>query len=308
MGELESMSAIQARKWKQSIKFDGKPIGEWLSVNDSALASQEDIGSPYTDKSDSLESLSQNNEHDNAGSQDTSLQQPNCINSTNAAIVRGNQSRESLEFTCTQSGSITPADSDMEEVQVNNTSITGDYAIFLQELEEKLSASLQAIVRSALSSLRTQLELELKTLRTNVEHLLGRITELESKVERVQEVLPVSSDTGRDMNVVTPSIAVIGEKNACESYADMAAQEQLKELQSQVQSLSSKQTQLELEKERERRICNVLIGNLHEGEDESEDELNEKVAAVFTDISKSSSSLLSHGGLAGSHPARAVLC
>ena len=133
------------------------------------------------------------------------------------------------------------------------------------------------------------LELELKTLRTNVEHLLGHITELESKVERVQEVLPVSSDTGRDMNVVTPSvspaenIAVIGEKNACGSYADMAAQEQLKQLQSQVQSLSSKQTQLELEKERERRICNVLIGNLHEGEDESEDELNEKVVAVFTD-------------------------
>ena len=53
-------------------------------------------------------------------------------------------------------------------------------------------------------------------------------------MERVQEVLPVSSDTGRDMNAVTPSvstaenIAVIAEKNACGSYADMAAQELLK--------------------------------------------------------------------------------
>ena len=83
--EFESMSAIQARKWKQSIKLNGKPVGEWLPVNEesiSALARQEDIGSPYTDKSDSLESVSQNNEHDNAGSQDTSLQQHNCINTT----------------------------------------------------------------------------------------------------------------------------------------------------------------------------------------------------------------------------------
>ena len=29
--EFESMLQVQARKWKQSIKFQGKPIGDWLA-------------------------------------------------------------------------------------------------------------------------------------------------------------------------------------------------------------------------------------------------------------------------------------
>ena len=43
------------------------------------------------------------------------------------------------------------------------------------------SISLQIIVKSALLSLRTKLELEMDSLRNNIECLQGRIIELESK-------------------------------------------------------------------------------------------------------------------------------
>ena len=71
-------------------------------------------------------------------------------------------------------------------------------------------------------------------------------------------------------------------KDVAISYASAAAQDQLLQLHSQVQSLSSKQLQLEQEKERDKRKCNVLLGNLREGENEQEDELNEKILEVFS--------------------------
>ena len=69
--EFESMSAVQARKWRQTVKFDGKPIGEWLLMNEmhlESLASQKESESNHSSAND-------NNE--------TSLQQANSVNSTN---------------------------------------------------------------------------------------------------------------------------------------------------------------------------------------------------------------------------------
>ena len=31
--EFETLAGVQARKWKQSIKYGGKPLGAWLSLN-----------------------------------------------------------------------------------------------------------------------------------------------------------------------------------------------------------------------------------------------------------------------------------
>ena len=58
-------------------------------------------------------------------------------------------------------GYVFSIDSTVREVIINGT---GDYTLLFQNLEEKLSASLQAIIRGALSFLRTQLELELRKM------------------------------------------------------------------------------------------------------------------------------------------------
>ena len=162
---------------------------------------------------------------------------------------------------------------------MTNLSVRGDYCVLFQELEKKLSVALQSIIKDAFSSLRSQLELELHTLRKNVKTLQGRVTKLESKIK---EVAPLRGDSRSSINRATPSkstaenVSVPGNESFSVSCADAAAQEQFRQLQSQVKSW---QIQSEMEKERE----NVLLGNLHEGEDEMDDELNEKLKAVLTD-------------------------
>ena len=68
------------------------------------------------------------------------------------------------------------------------------------------------------------------------------------------------------------------------SYAQAAAQDQLRQLQSKVDTLTSKQVCLEKEKEREKRNKNVLFGNVREGE--SPNETREKVGEVIRDLLK----------------------
>ena len=280
--EFESMSAVQAKKWKQSIKFNGKPIGDWLAMNESyidALASQKDSeGSPGNGGSPSLV-----NEHDNTGIQETCLsqsEQPTYTSNTSDTPENGSYgSMESLESTFTQSSTPATVESGTGEAHVTNTGMSGNYADLFERLEDKLSAGLQSFIRSALSSLRTQLESELNSLKESVDLLQGRVMELENKIK---EVTPVRRGAGSDTHVGTPPVlpAVIDKDM---SYAEAAAQEQIKKLQSQVQSLSLKQSQLEKEKEREKRKCNVLLGNLPESDDEKEDELREKVTAILSD-------------------------
>ena len=43
--EFESISAVQTSKWKQCIKFDGRPIGELLLINGKYV---EALGSPIS--------------------------------------------------------------------------------------------------------------------------------------------------------------------------------------------------------------------------------------------------------------------
>ena len=31
--EFETVDGVHSRKWKQSIKFNGKPLGDWLTEN-----------------------------------------------------------------------------------------------------------------------------------------------------------------------------------------------------------------------------------------------------------------------------------
>ena len=122
--KFESMSAVQAKKWKQSIKFNGKPIGDWLAMNGSyidALASLKDSeGSPGNGGSPNLV-----NEHDNTGIQETCLsqsEQPTYTNNTSDTPENESYgSRESLVSTFIQSGTPTTVASGTGEAHITNT-------------------------------------------------------------------------------------------------------------------------------------------------------------------------------------------
>ena len=150
--EFESMSTVQANKWKQSIKFDGKPIGEWLSMNENyteALVSRENTEVSLSPSSGN--SSSHNDEGENTSRQESMSQdgQASCMNNTSGATNKGSdKTRETLELTFTQSSTPTLVDSDMEDDQVTGTKkcktmkTTGDYTVPFHKLERKLSDAL----------------------------------------------------------------------------------------------------------------------------------------------------------------------
>ena len=77
--EFESMSQVQARKWKQSIKFQGKPIGDWLTSANNIeleLLSQGSQHSPSPSSNTATMALSstQNSSHRNADAVVTDIQ------------------------------------------------------------------------------------------------------------------------------------------------------------------------------------------------------------------------------------------
>ena len=144
----------------------------------------------------------------------------------------------------------------------------------------QLLASLTKAVNDAIQVLKQHVEAELQFFRDEVESLTTRVLKLEEDAAQKYKVgLPFEIN---DSSVEGGEETVKSKKNVPISYASAAAQDQLLQLHSQVQSLSSKQLQLEQEKERDKRKCNVLLGNLREGENEHEDELNEKILEVFS--------------------------
>ena len=82
------MSQVQARKWKQTIKFERKPIGDWLAANELEIEfmSLESCAShsPYSNTEIAAQT-SVNNDHDN-----TSVQsQKQCNPAVHSTVARG---------------------------------------------------------------------------------------------------------------------------------------------------------------------------------------------------------------------------
>ena len=92
--EFESMSQVQARKWKQSIKFEGKPIGDWRAANELEIEfmSQESCPghSPYGN-TETAAQTSVNNDHDNTSAQS----QKQCNPAVHSSVARGENSEGS---------------------------------------------------------------------------------------------------------------------------------------------------------------------------------------------------------------------
>ena len=152
--------------------------------------------------------------------------------------------------------------------------------ISIKGLEAQLSAPLKEIINGAIKALRElkHVETALQSFRIEIEALTVRVLQLEKEA-------PKSHTHGACDAIgisVSDGVATKQERGLPHaSYTSAVSQDQLQELQSKVESLSSKQIQLENEKESEKRKCNVLLGNLEESSDEQMDELAEKIVQVL---------------------------
>ena len=154
-----------------------------------------------------------------------------------------------------------------------------DLSRLLKDLEHKLCSSFKELIDQALLAFRSRIDAELQSFRKSIESLSKRVIQLEEKAIQVHDatchsgdMAPVGATTGE----------VLSSKLSSASYAQVVAQDQLLELKSKVERLTTKQFQLETSNEREKRKCNVLIGNLRERDSETADEVAEVVEELLT--------------------------
>jgi len=271
--EFECLAGMHhAKKWKQSIRCEGKPLGEWLAEFEKessfeSIHTQECARQPGNVQAKDVHVTVPNNctPHNDVGEEDngvhnTEFNESACKSQSQQANLLTPSAR-SGENRCTSPLSLSPC-TDLNQL--------------LKGLEAQLSASLKEIINSAIKALREHVETALQSFRIEVEALTARVLQLEKETPKshahgAHDAIGVSvSDEG----VATKQESVL-------PNASVVSQDQLQELQLKVESLSSKQVQLENEKEREKRKCNVLLGNLEESSDEEADELVEKVVQVL---------------------------
>ena len=137
-------------------------------------------------------------------------------------------------------------------------------------------------------------EQEFSTLERSLRHELQQMTEcIESLTQRVgkfeEKLTSSESAARRQLNdkekPFSPNPVMhhsSGTDGRCKNLLPEASpQQQLSQLQSQIHSLKVQQMSMEREKEKEKRICNVLLGNVEVGESESITETKEKVATIL---------------------------
>ena len=264
--EFESMSQVQARK---CIKFQGKPIGDWLASANNIeleLLSQESQHSPSPSSNTATMALSstQNSSHRNGDTVVTDVQtsvpnewgdtsvtlQQQCSPVVHNHVVpneRGNTS-VTLQQQCSPVVNI-----NVTRVESSHRSqtplVNKEFTQLMVELEVKLLSSLQEIIKQTVESLQEHITMELFAFREEVEIIQERVTAPE---------LAESVSSAPTCQTVEPS--------NLNSPCHTTESTKLEELESIVQSLSSKHEKIERDKEREKRKCNLLIGNIAEEE------------------------------------------
>ena len=253
--EFESMSQVQAKKWKQSIKFQGKPIGDWLAVNDIEieLLSQESRRSlsPGSNPEITAHTIAHNSPYRN-----TETAAPTSVlnGQDSAAVLSQQQCSPVVQSNVTR----------VESSERSHTPLANvEFTQIMVELEAKLLSSLREIIKQTIESLREHVAVELCAFRKEIESVTGRVAALES-------VGAASCE---------PAVQPNNSNTTIEST-------KLEELESIVQSLSSKHEKIERDKEREKRKCNLLIGNIEEEELMSETSTESLVKDLFQNTLK----------------------
>ena len=290
--EFENISGSHARKWRQSIKCDGKELGDWLVEHglEPRDSSQKQCGSkPSQTIQDTCSQHCDNPCNETPG--DTS-EHPDTFHHTKT-VVQQHPDRvldtEHGQETClihnsedeaSQSGlqaTIVHADA---YPSPQSMPVVIDFNHMAQDLEQRLTSSIKSIVSQAIDSLKIQVEAKIHILFKQVEALNLRVKELEKAQGsgcRSFSSPSQSSPNSVSQNIPSEHISVCDRQSVTESVAEKT----IRLLQSQVRSLSSQQQKLVDEKEMEKRRCNLIVGNMEESIAEAPNKTTEKVTTLF---------------------------
>ena len=165
--EFENTAGVPARKWKNSIKHDGKPLGEWLVQNMLVESSQT---SSQIQVSCQLETQLENQQlKGNA----------NHTYSDNDLVTDNGQGCQ-VELD-TSASTNAHESSTMVPSNTHDSLSCLDFDSLLSGLEKKLLISLKGIISEAVQTLKSCFESELLAMKLQVDRHQSRVAELESK-------------------------------------------------------------------------------------------------------------------------------
>lgn len=153
--EFECLAGMKGKKWRVNIKFEGKPLGQWLEEHDSDPSSQKP--------------------QDNEPTQELQVaNEAHCI-SDNSTCSEG-----SVDTTMSLSAEPEHVSGNAQEEDPSTQILPLKISRLFSTLEEQLSHSLKVLVKETIESLKKQFECEFEALNKKLERLNERMSKLES--------------------------------------------------------------------------------------------------------------------------------
>ena len=273
--EFENLAGIQGKKWRQSIKFEGKPLAEWLARSEKSPG-LENIP-PSTQQPWNAEVIqgTQGQQVDNCTQHATSIVDksgdPCSIQDAvaDSSALHDRADRITLHGkpdetdVCTQH-TVDDGGKDLQQAQQAQQTIqtptalsrkipTPDLQDFFMVLERQLTESLGELIREAIKPFKERFDRELLSMKRSIGELSNRIAELEKMTpSQPHTCKPTASPTesrksfSEVVSGITPS-----------SIEDQVAQLS--------DTISSQQRLIEIN-EREKRERNMIVVGLKESE------------------------------------------
>lgn len=292
--EFESFAGLSARKWKQSIKCEGVALGEWLlehaQVGQTLSQQSESVATPSQQQENAITCSLQSGADCECSQQQWNTspcgQHQGSDSVCNPGLVQGLPS-EGVDLSCADRSLASQCNWGIQGERIKD--MLTKFGIQVEQVGNEVEAMFPLVLTmgekilkqaSELCALRQELN-EIKMLLKNGGNL--RFT-VPSEIHNTKEHTIRSSSLSGVPQFGKKSMAVdfqAEEEGA--SCAHGTPQVCIKELQSKVDLLASRQVQLEQEREKESRKCNVLLGNIPEVVSETFAAVEGKVEDVFRD-------------------------
>lgn len=245
--EFESLAGMHGKRWRMNIKFEGKPLGQWLAEHDSDPSSQKPQNTERVQTTTELQGVND------------LLSLDNSVNS--ASVTSPGNILSALETSATV-GDVDMTTPHNEQECISQFPRNYDISQLCNDIELKLSTSIKEIVEETMSTLKRSMLAEIQSLRKTITSLTSRVKYLEETLHSYS--CPVQTDVDN-----VSQLATNASPDQQQTSSSSVSQQQLLYLQSQIQSLTTQQSRMAIEKEREKRRCNILLGNVQEDAAES---------------------------------------
>ena len=182
--EFEGACGIHARKWRQTIKYDGKPLGQWLIANKlehtqremmseaTVSISESKLASPQMDNESADSSLT-------SAIMDKNAPHSQHLHDTSTNVIT--QEQEPVPQTMPTCSLDLEAGSPLTQQSTSNmTSLSLNFSQLVKDLEEKLKKTIMQILYEWFENLKATIDSELSQLREKVGSLMTRVSHLES--------------------------------------------------------------------------------------------------------------------------------